>query len=84
MNNIYPIADVAEEAVVLIFDVDTVLVNVRRLDVLAVSRFFWFVCKGFNVPLIIFHSYREVIITDKGLQMLTYARHSWSLSSEVL
>ena len=37
---LYPIADVAEEAVVLIFDVDTVLVNVRRLDVLAVSRFF--------------------------------------------
>ena len=30
----------------------------------------------------IFHSYADVTITDEGLQILTYARHSWPLSSE--
>ena len=30
----------------------------------------------------IFHSYGDVTIADEGLQILTYARHSWSLSSE--
>ena len=30
----------------------------------------------------IFHSYGDVIITCEGLQILTYARHSWPLSSE--
>ena len=31
---------------------------------------------------VIFHSYGDVTITDEGLQILTYARHSWPLSSE--
>ena len=30
----------------------------------------------------IFHSFGGVTITDEGVQILTYARHSWSLSSE--
>ena len=30
----------------------------------------------------IFHSYGDVIIAGEGLQILTYARHSWPLSSE--
>ena len=29
-----------------------------------------------------FHSYGDVTITGEGLQILTYARHSWQLSSE--
>ena len=30
----------------------------------------------------IFHSYGKVTITGEGLQILTYARHLWPLSSE--
>ena len=30
----------------------------------------------------IFHSYGDITITSEGLQILTYARHSWPLSSE--
>ena len=30
----------------------------------------------------IFNSHGEVTIADEGLQILTYARHSWPLSSE--
>ena len=30
----------------------------------------------------IVHSYRDVTINGEGLQILMYARHSWSLSSE--
>ena len=30
----------------------------------------------------IFHSYGDVTIPGEGLQILTYARHSWPLSSE--
>ena len=29
-----------------------------------------------------FYSYENVTIVDEGLQMLTYAQHSWPLSSE--
>ena len=29
-----------------------------------------------------FHSYGDVTIAGEGLQILTYARHSWTLSSE--
>ena len=31
----------------------------------------------------IFHSYGDVVITGEGLQIFTFARHSWPLSSEV-
>ena len=37
---------------------------------------------GFSSHLKIFHSYGEVTITVEGLQVLTCARHSWTLSSE--
>ena len=30
----------------------------------------------------IFHSDGDVIVTGEGLQILTYARHSWPLSSK--
>ena len=37
---------------------------------------FFFVCFG------VFHPYGDVTIASEGLQILTYARHSWPLSSE--
>ena len=37
---------------------------------------------GFSFDSRIFHSYGDVIIAGKALQILTYARQSWSLSSE--
>ena len=42
----------------------------------------WFVCLGFSSHSRIFHSYGDVTITVEGLKVLTYARHSWPLSSE--
>ena len=36
----------------------------------------------FSSHTIIFHSYGDGIIAGEGLQILTYSRHSWSLSSE--
>ena len=44
-----------------------------------------FVCLSiwsFSSPLRIFHSYGAVTIASESLQILTYARHSWPLSSE--
>ena len=40
-----------------------------------------FVC-GLTSHSRIFHSYGDVTIAGEGLQILTYARHSWPLSSE--
>ena len=37
---------------------------------------------GFSLHSRIFHSYGDVTITGEGLQVLTYARHSWPISSE--
>ena len=37
---------------------------------------------GFSSHSRIFHSYGNVTITGEGLQILTYARHLWPLSSE--
>ena len=37
---------------------------------------------GFTSHSRIFHSYGYVTIAGEGLQILTYARHSWPLSSE--
>ena len=37
---------------------------------------------GFIVQLENFHSYGDDTITGEGLQILTYARHSWPLSSK--
>ena len=42
---------------------------------------FWFV-QGFSSHSRIFHSYGDVTIKGEGLQIWTYARHSWPLSSE--
>ena len=41
-----------------------------------------FVYLGLSSHLRIFHSYGDVTIAGEGLQILTYARHSWPLSSE--
>ena len=44
-----------------------------------------FVCLfvlGFSSHWRIYHSYGDITITAEGLQILTYARHSWPLSSE--
>ena len=40
------------------------------------------VCFEFFVPLENFHSFGEVTIAVEGLQILTFARHFWPLSSE--
>ena len=37
--------------------------------------------RGFSSHSRIFHSFETVTITDEGLQILTYARHSWPLGS---
>ena len=45
----------------------------------------WVVCLfvwGFSSLSRIFHSFGDVTITDGGLQILTYSRHSWPLNSE--
>ena len=44
-----------------------------------------FVCLEIFVPLHsrIIHLFRDVTIAGKGLQILTYARHLWPLTSEV-
>ena len=41
----------------------------------------FFVCVGYSSHLRI-HSYGEVTITGEGVQILSYAQHSWPLSSE--
>ena len=45
-----------------------------------VSRLF--ACVWIYVHSRIFHSYGDVTFTGEGLQILTYARHLWPLSSE--
>ena len=35
-----------------------------------------------NIKYLNFHSFGDVIIAGEGLQILTYARHLWPLSSE--
>ena len=40
-----------------------------------------YVC-GFPSHLRIFHSYGDITMTGDGLQILTYARHLWTLNSE--
>ena len=47
-----------------------------------VSSLCLFVYLGFSVPLENFHSFGDVNITGEGLQILTYARRSWPMSSE--
>ena len=44
----------------------------------------WFVCLFvcLSSHSRIFHSYGDVTIAGEGLQILTYARHTWPLSSE--
>ena len=55
-------------------------------DSLAYILHMFFVCLfvylGLSSHLRIFHSYGDVTIAGEGLQILTYARHSWPLSSE--
>ena len=41
-----------------------------------------FVCFGFSSHSRIFDSFGDVTFADEGLQILTYARYSWPLSSE--
>ena len=41
-----------------------------------------FVCLGFSFRSRIFHLYGDVTFASEGLQILTFARHSWPLSSE--
>ena len=50
----------------------------QRYDYTMFSLFIW----GFSSHSRIFHSYGDVTITSEGLQLLTYAQHSWPLSSE--
>ena len=41
-----------------------------------------FVCLGFSSHSRMCHLYRDVTFAGEGLQILTYARHSWPFSSE--
>ena len=50
-------------------------------NVLETFRFL-FVCLNLSSHSRLFHSYGDVTITGEGLQILTFARHSWPLSSE--
>ena len=43
-----------------------------------IMRIVW----GFSSHSRIFHTYGDVTMTGEGLQILTYARHSWPLSSK--
>ena len=47
-----------------------------------VFLFFVLFFGGISSHLRIFHSFGDVTITGEGLQILTYARHLWPLSSE--
>ena len=51
--------------------------SVHSLFLTSLFLFVW----GLTSHSRIFHSYRDVTITDEGLRILTYARHSWPLSS---
>ena len=46
------------------------------------SKFVCLFVWGFSSHSWNFHSYGDVTIADEGLQILTYAQYSWSLSSE--
>ena len=48
------------------------------LELFQVCLFVWSLPSHWRI----FHSYEEVTIAGEGLQILTYPRHSWPLSSE--
>ena len=59
--------------------VDMILsAHVLRSVFLFLFLFFWSLLSHSRI----FHSYGDVTIAGEGLQILTYARHSWPLSSE--
>ena len=62
----------------------TVLIKALRFKVVVYLFACLFVYLEFIVHSKIFHSYGDVTIAGEGLQLLTYARHPWSLSSEGL
>ena len=54
----------------------------RSISTIDTRHFFGLFVWGLTSHSRIFHSYGDVTITGEGLQILTYARHSWSLSRE--
>ena len=59
--------------------------NLQRSSPIALKGLILFVCLfvwNLSSHSRIFHSYGDVTITGEGLQILTYARQSWPLSSE--
>ena len=52
------------------------------LNLIYFDKILLYVCLEFIVPLENFHSYGDVTIAGERLQILSYARHSWPLSSE--
>ena len=60
------------------FKSSKIQVWVDQVRILFVCLFVW----GLSSHSRTFHSYGDVIITGEGLQILTYAQHSWPLSSE--
>ena len=81
----------------VVIDISTLVYSICILDTCKLEySTCLFVCFEFFVPLIffffffwslsshsrIFHSYEDATIAGEGLKMLTYARHSWPLSSE--
>ena len=57
-------------------------IDVIRFHVNLWLIYWLFICLDVSSHSIIFHSFGDVTIAIEGLQMLTYARHWWSLSSE--
>ena len=63
--------------------------HVQRASLREITRnnkhkniYFSVVCLEFFVSLENFHSIRDIIFAGEGLEILTYALHSWSMSSE--
>ena len=52
--------------------------DIKSINVLDYVSFFWSLSSHSKI----FHIYGDVTITDEGLQMITYARHSLPLNSE--
>ena len=66
-------------SVLVVFDsIDTELAHCAAWQFLFACLFVW----GLTSHSRIFHSYGDVTITDEGLQILTYVRPLWQLSSE--
>ena len=59
-----------------------ILIRLCHLKICQLASNFFVCLLSFLSHSRIFHSYGDISIAGEGLQILTYARHSWPLSSE--